>query len=161
MTDMELKASTKEWAAAAVAAAWISLNKCLIWVVEVEEAVHKVKRRLRPCLKKWKSLQKKLLLVAKELFHIKDTVHVDLAVAQEVKKPRNVKPAKVEVLLSKWFKWVQVCTLNPNKPAENVKVKAKSSKTNVNFVMVKKLLLNQKRLIFQSNQVLMMNIFTY
>jgi hypothetical protein len=51
MTDMELKVSTKEWAAA-VAAAWISLNKCLICKVVVEEAaVHKVKRRLRPCLK--------------------------------------------------------------------------------------------------------------
>ena len=54
MTDMEWKESTKAWAAA-VAAAWISLNKCLTWAV-VEEAVHKVKRKLRPCLKKWKSL---------------------------------------------------------------------------------------------------------
>lgn len=81
--------------------------------------------------------------------------------AEEVKKPRNVLNVKVEVLLSKWSKWVQACTLNPNKPAENVEVKVKSSKTNVKNVMVKKSLLNQKRLIFQSNLVLMMITCTY
>jgi hypothetical protein len=99
--------------------------------------------------------------VAKKLLHIKDIVHVNLATAKEVKKPRNVLTVKVEVLLSKWFRWVQVCTLNPKQPVESVEVKVKSSKTNVKYVMVKKSLLNQKRLIFQSNQVLMMNIFTY
>lgn len=56
MTDMELKESTKEWAATVTEAEWISLNKCLICKVAEGVVVHKVKRRLRPCLKKWKSL---------------------------------------------------------------------------------------------------------
>lgn len=99
--------------------------------------------------------------MVKKLLLIKDIVHAQLAMVEEVMKPRNVLNVKVEVLLSKWFRWVQECTLNPNKPVENVEVKVKSSKTNVKNVMVKKSLLNQKRLIFQSNQVLMMNTCTY
>lgn len=99
--------------------------------------------------------------MAKKLFLIKDIVHAQLVTAEVVKNPKNVVNVKVEVLLSKWFRWVQACTLNPNKPVENVEVKVKSSKTNVKNVMVKKSLLNQKRLIFQSNLVLMMNTCTY